>query len=76
MPCYRRDYFYWGRSNGIFKLMLETLRTDKDKIPSPSKDDMMKMLSQSWNVASDIINALLTNAELGGSKDYLVKITL
>ena len=57
-------------------LMLDQLRVDPSKMPQPSRDDMMKLLAESFNsVKIDVVNCFkalwVTNA-LDGSEDYLV----
>ena len=57
-------------------LMLEQLRVDPSKMPQPSRDDMMKMLAESFNsLKIDEVNRFkvlwVTNA-LDSSEDYLV----
>ena len=54
------------------ELMIEMLREDANKIPSPSRDNIMKMLSDAWNLL-DIEAALKQNfltSALDGSEDY------
>jgi hypothetical protein len=57
-------------------LMLEQLRENRNRIPSPSRDEMMTMLCESWQ-ALDIDpklalkNVFVLNA-LDGSEDFLV----
>ena len=61
------------------QLMMEQLRDNPNKIPSPSRDDMMAMLSRSYEyVTSDQVDVqqalkqnFITNA-LDGSEDNLV----
>ena len=57
-------------------LMLKQLEENPHKVPSPSRDDMMRMLCQSWEALEvDPVMALkslfILNA-LDGSEDYLV----
>ena len=56
-------------------LMLKILETDKSKIPSPSRDNMIKMLS-SWDAIttdfSQVFKKLFVTNKLDGSEDYLV----
>ena len=57
-------------------LMLEQLRVDPSKMPQPSRDDMMKMLAESFNsLKIDEVNrfkALWVTNALDSSEDYLV----
>ena len=60
------------------ELMLTQLQADRNKIPQPSREEMMSMLDKAWettleevNVADRFKNLWLTN-NLGGSEDYLV----
>ena len=56
-------------------LMIEQLRADPKKIPQPSRDDMMRMLAESFNsLKIDVVNrfkALWVMNALDGSEDYL-----
>ena len=58
------------------ELMLSMLQKNNVKIPSPSRDDMMKMIATAWNKLNvDYIRAfktLFVTNSLDGSKDYLV----
>ena len=59
------------------ELMLKKLRTDPTKIPAPTRDDMMQMLSESWELLNtvDPVMALKNNFilnDLDGSEDHLV----
>ena len=58
-------------------LMADQLRQDPNKVPAPSRDDMMRMLVESWDSLDLNINMALkenfiTNA-LDGSEDILVR---
>ena len=57
-------------------LMLEQLRADPKKIPQPSREDMLRMLAESFNsLKIDVVNrfkALWVTNALDGSEDYLV----
>ena len=57
-------------------LMLEQLNNDPNKILSPSRDEMMRMLLKSWELLDvdterEFKSLFVTNA-LDGSEDYLV----
>ena len=57
-------------------LMLEQLDNDPNKIPSPSRDEMMRMLLKAWELLDvdterKFKSLFVTNA-LDGSEDYLV----
>ena len=57
-------------------LMLEQLNNDPNKIPSPSRDEMMPMLLKAWELL-DVdtereFKSLFVTNELDGSDDYLV----
>ena len=57
-------------------LMIDQLKANPKKIPQPSRDDMMRMLSESFEaVEIDVVTHFkslwVTNA-LDGSEDYLV----
>ena len=57
-------------------LMLEQLNNDPNKIPSPSRDEMMRMLLKAWELLDvdterEFKSLFVTNA-LDGSEDYLV----
>ena len=56
--------------------MLEQLRADPKKIPQPSREDMLRMLAESFNsLKIDVVNrfkALWVTNALDGSEDYLV----
>ena len=59
--------------------MINKLRAEPGKVPSPSRDAMMCMLNNSWKKVCDKIdpiealkNNFLLNA-LDGSEDYLVR---
>ncbi len=58
------------------KLMLEKLEQDPSKVPSPNRDDMMRLVDQSWeSLDVDTTSALKNNFilnDLMGSEDYLV----
>ena len=58
------------------KLMLQQLTENRNKVPNPSRDDMMKMLNDSWQaLILDPIQALKNNFvsnSFDGSEDYLV----
>ena len=56
--------------------MLEQLNNDPNKIPSPSRDEMMRMLLKAWELLDvdterEFKSLFVTNA-LDGSEDYLV----
>ena len=57
-------------------LMLKMLEADKSKIPSPSRDNMIKMLMSSWDAIttdfSQVFKKLFVTNKLDGSEDYLV----
>ena len=57
-------------------LMTEMLRKDSNKIPSPSRDNIMKMLNDAWNSLDvDVEEALKKNfltSAFDGSEDYKV----
>ena len=57
-------------------LVMEMLRKDSNKIPSPSRDDIMKMLNDAWNSLDvDVEEALKQNfltSAFDGSEDYKV----
>ena len=57
-------------------LMLKMLEADKSKIPSPSRDNMIKMLLSSWDAIttdfSQVFKKLFVTNKLDGSEDYLV----
>ena len=57
-------------------LMLEQLNNDPNKIPSPSRDEMMRMLLKAWELL-DVdtereFKSLFVKNALDGSEDYLV----
>ena len=57
-------------------LMLEQLNNDPNKIPSPSRDEMMRRLLKAWELL-DVdtereFKSLFVTNELDGSEDYLV----
>ena len=56
--------------------MLEQLRADQKKIPQPSREDMIRMLAESFNsLKIDVANrfkALWVTNALDRSEDYLV----
>ena len=58
------------------ELMLQQLRHDKSKIPSPSREEMMSMLCKSWESLdidfSERYKALWITNALDGSEDHLV----
>ena len=63
-------------------LMIRKLRAETGKVPSPTRDDMMCMLNESWNATCDHIDPILAlknnfimNA-LDGSEDFLVRETI
>ena len=60
-----------------FELMVQQLSNDPLKIPSPSRDDMMSMLVDSWDsLQVDITAALKDNfilSALDGSEDLFVR---
>ena len=56
--------------------MMKMLEAEKSKIPSPNRENMIKMLMSSWDgITTDFLHVFkklfLTN-KLGGSKNYLV----
>ena len=58
------------------ELMLDQLKDDPKKIPSPSRNDMMRMLLRAWDLLDvdtekEFKSLFVTNA-LDGSEDYLV----
>ena len=57
-------------------LMIEMLQKDSNKIPSPSTDDIMKILNDAWNSLDvDVEEALKQNfltSAFDGSEDYKV----
>jgi hypothetical protein len=58
------------------KLMLEQLTEKPNAVPSPSRDDMMRMIAESWDAleidpAEALKNNFLTNS-FDGSEDYMV----
>ena len=62
------------------ELMLQKLRDDPTKIPAPTRDEMMHMLSESWKTVNicpvkALKNNFVLNA-LDGSEDYLVTDSL
>ena len=63
-------------------LMLTKLTSEPNKVPSPSKDDMMAMLNASWKKTAESVNPTRALKEyflliaLDGSKDYMVKESL
>ena len=56
--------------------MLKMLEADKSKIPSPSLDNMIKMLMSSLDAIttnfSQVFKKLFVTNKLDGSEDYLV----
>ena len=57
-------------------LMLEQLNNDPNKIPSPSRDEMMRMLLKAWELLDvdterEFKSLFVTNA-LDGSEDYFL----
>lgn len=58
------------------ELMLSMFQKDKAKIPSPSRDDMMRMIATAWgklNVDHALaFKSLFVTNSLDGSEDYLV----
>ena len=63
-------------------LMLTKLTSEPNKVPSPSKDDMMAMLNASWKKTAESVNPTRALKEyflliaLDGSKDYMLKESL
>ena len=57
-------------------LMLRMLEADKSKIPSPNRENMIKMLMNSWDATatdfSQVFKKLFVTNKLDGSEDYLV----
>ena len=57
-------------------LMLKMLEVDKSKIPSPNRENMIKMLMSLWNAIitdfSQVFKKPFVNNKLDGSEDYLV----
>ena len=60
--------------------MMEMLKTEPGKIPAPSRDDVMNMLSTAWNsIELDVNEALKQNfitSAFDGSDDYKVSESL
>ncbi|KAK7467855.1 hypothetical protein BaRGS_00036926, partial [Batillaria attramentaria] len=58
------------------KLVLEKLSDNPNRVPSPSRDEMMRMLVESWNSlevdANQALKSLFVNNALDGSEDHLV----
>ena len=58
------------------ELMLSMLLKDKAKIPSPSRDDMMRMIATAWGKLNvdhaRAFKSLFVTNSLDGSEDYLV----
>ena len=57
-------------------LMLQMLQIDKNKVPSPKREDMVKMLLSAWrevpNNFADVFKKLFVTSALNGSEDHLV----
>ena len=57
-------------------LMLEKLEVDKNKIPSPTREEMVKLLHTAWKETTvdfpAIFKSLFVTSALDGSDDYLV----
>ena len=57
-------------------LMLKMLEKDKNKVPSPNREDMVKMLLSAWkdvpNNFAEVFKKLFVTYALDGSEDYLV----
>ena len=57
-------------------LMLKMLEKDRNKVPSPSREDMVKMLLSAWkdvpNNFAEVFKKLFVTNALDGSEDYLV----
>ena len=57
-------------------LTLKMLEADKSKIPSPNRQNMIKMLISSWDAIttyfSQVFKKLFVTNKLDGSEDYLV----
>ena len=57
-------------------LMLQRLQIDKKKVPSPKREDMVKMLLFAWrevpNNFADVFKKLFVTSALNGSEDHLV----
>ena len=57
-------------------LMVKMLEADKSKIPSPNRQNMIKMLVSSWDAIttdfSQVFKKLFVTNNLDGSEDYLV----
>ena len=62
------------------KKMMEILKSEPGKIPAPSRDDVMNMLSTAWNsIKIDVNEALKQNfitSAFDGSDDYKVRESL
>ena len=64
------------------ELMLKKLKEEPNKVPSPSRDQMMEMLVESWNTVIENVDVtyamkqLFILNKLDGSEDYLVSDTL
>ena len=60
-------------------MMLNKLRLAPDKVPSPSRDEMMSMLDESWKITTECIDATLALKQnfilnaLDGSEDFMVR---
>ncbi len=70
---HRLKVVYRGKEE---KLMLQKLRANPDKIPSPTRDEMMTMLTESYqelNVNQELAykSNWITNS-MDGSEDHLV----
>ena len=71
-------YYNWKKHYREFKmnLMLEPLNNDPNKIPSPSRDEMMRMLLKAWELLDEDTGreskSLFVTNTLCGSEDYLV----
>lgn len=57
-------------------LMLKMLEVDKNKVPSPKREDMVKMLLSAWRDVPDnfaeVFKKLFVTSALDGSEDHLV----
>ena len=61
-------------------LMLQMLQIDKNKVPSPKREDMVKMLLSAWrevpNNFADVFKKLFVTSALNESEDQLVSYKL
>ena len=60
------------------ELMIKLLTEEPNKIPSPKRDDMMRMISEAWSNVQDQVDSELAfkrnmiSVALDGSEDYLI----